>query len=710
MNHSRRRFLVSAAGYGAGLWLGIPPAWGLDSVRREPEPAALNPFVFIGTDGVTRVFIPSTEIGQGVSTSLAAIVAEELDADWTRVQPEPAPWVPAFKNPSNGIQGTGDSRSVRGWFTHLRTLGATGRWMLIQAAADRWRIPAGSCDAKNGRVTGPQKREADYGQLSAAAARLSPPATVPLKAQRSFGLLGGDFHRKDIPDKVTGQALFGIDVQLPDLLMAAVAHPPEFEARVDSVDGALAATYPGVHRICAFQSTVAVVARTWWQAKQALDKVTIRYESGRHARLDNRSERAALLGATAGAGRVRWRRGDSAGAIEHSARVVELLYDVPYLAHATMEPMNATARVTDELCEVWAPTQSQDRVGEVCRQLTGLPAERIRVHTMPAGGAFGRRSVPDFVIEAVTLARDLGRPIKVIWSREEDMRHDRYRPMAAMRFRAGLDVDGRLEGLQAHLAAPKISASLIADFPDYYTPWPSAELSVDAVPGVSDMPYAVPHLTVEESEVAPTVPLGYWRSVDYSHNGFFIESFIDETAREAGVDPYEYRLELLRDQPRLRAVLDRVIDESGWKRKIAGRYRGLAVLAAYGSFVATVVDLSIAGDVPRVHEIHCAVDCGVIIDRRNLEAQIQGAVGFGLTAALSGEIDVVRGRVVQSNFHDYRVLRMPEFPSISVYLTDSAAAPGGAGELGVPTVAPALTSAWAAATGKRCRSLPLLKV
>jgi isoquinoline 1-oxidoreductase beta subunit len=407
---------------------------------------------------------------------------------------------------------------------------------------------------------------------------------------------------------------------------------------------------------------------------------------------------------------VRWRQGDSDRAIEKCAHVVESSYDVPYLAHATMEPMNATARVTEDLCEVWAPSQSQDRVGAVCRQLTGLPAERIRVYTTLVGGAFGRRSVPDFVIEAVTLSRDLRRPIKVIWSREEDMRHDRYRPMAAMRFRAGLDGDGRLEALEAHIAAPKISASLIADFPGYYTPWPSAELSVDAVPGISDMAYSVSNLTVRVSEAAPSVPLGYWRSVDYSHNGFFLESFIDEVAGVAGVDPYEYRLALLRDQPRLRAVLERVIDESGWTRRTAGRYRGVAVLAAYGSFVATVIELSVAGDLPRVHEVHCAVDCGVIVDRRNLEAQIQGAVGFGLTAALSGEIHVRRGRVVQSNFHDYRILRMSESPKISVYLSESDAAPGGAGELGVPTVAPALTSAWAAATGKRCRSLPLLKV
>lgn len=666
------------------------------------EPVALNAWVGIAANGRITLVTPDAEMGQGVYTALPMILAEDMEADFADVEVAFCGYDPAYNNPMKGYQATGQSAAVRGYYTLLRQIGASARDMLLAAAAARWQVPVTECRAGRSIVRhAASGRGATYGELAADASRQAPPAEVALKPASEFRLVGRHVARKDSPAKVDGSAQFSADIVLPGMLHATVRASPVAGGAVARLDDARARGAPGVVDVVRVDGGVAVVAATWWQAHQALGQLDVEFAGGQTA-ASSASIEADLDNAIAGGGLVARENGDVEAALAASARVLEAVYTVPYLAHATMEPMGCVAHVDGDRCTVWAPTQGPTVAHAAAAKAAGVPAGNVTVHRMFIGGGFGRRYETDFVTQAVQVSRAVGRPVKLLWSREEDLTHDFYRPAARMRYRAALAADGTPAAVDVVGACGSVLARLRGGL--------GGKVDAVSVEGVLDRELPLAHLRIRHAVVDTPLPVGMWRSVSHSQNAFFKESFMDELAHAAGRDPYDYRRQLLAGT-RQAAVLELAAAKAGWGQPLpGGRARGIAIVASYGSIVAQVVEVSNEGDAPRVHRVVCAVDCGLAIDPHNIAAQMEGGVVFGLSAALWGEITVAGGAVEQLNFHQYRVLRMNEMPRVETYIVPSGEAPGGIGECAVPPIAPAVANAWFALTGQRARRLPLVSL
>jgi len=695
---SRREFLQTAAIAGGGLLVGfaMPSRW---IEAAEPgSPFHPNAFIRIGADDSITLIVSMAEMGQGVLTSLPQLLAEELEADWHRVHVEQAPVDPVYNNPIFGMQGTGGSTSVRAFWEPLRRAGATAREMLITAAATTWGVDRSSCHARDGVVHHASGKKLSYGALAVRASQVAVPTDAPLKDPKDFRLLGKPVLRLDSPGKVNGSARFGLDVRVPGMLTAVIARPPAVGATVASFDASRAKAVAGVKHVVQVDSGVAVVADGFWVAKTGRDALDVQWNLGGNSGLTSKAIREAMLERLKTPGLVARNDGDVAAV--NPATTLEAVYEAPYLAHACMEPMNATAAVTDAGIDIWAPTQASGVNRAVVAKMMGVPPERVNVTTTLLGGGFGRRFAQDFVIAAVQVSKAVGVPVKVVYSREDDMRGLYYRPASVARVRGGLDGAGKPALLDARLACPSVmQASGMG---------PPTGLDETAVEGLREWPYATPHVHIEWAQHEPGVGVWFWRSVGNSQNAFFAESFIDELAHAAKQDPFAYRRELLGEHPRHRAVLELAASKAGWGGPLPkGHAHGIAVCESFGSYVAEVVEASLRPDgTPRVHHVVCAVDCGMTVNPGIVRRQVQSAVTFGLSAALHGEITLEAGRVQQKNFDDYPVVRMNEAPTIDVHLIASTEKPTGIGEPGTPPIAPALGNALFALTGKRVRRLP----
>ncbi|HMJ59268.1 MAG TPA: xanthine dehydrogenase family protein molybdopterin-binding subunit [Gemmatimonadales bacterium] len=697
----RRAFLQTAGGAGAALVIGFRiPGRG----EQEPAPFAPNAWLRISPDDSVLVIVDRSEMGQGVATSLPMLLAEELEADWSKVKIEFAPADKAYINPLFGLQGTGGSSSVRAAWTPLRKAGAAAREVLIAAAAQRWAVKTTECRAENGAVVHTKtKRRLRYGQLAARAATLPVPTDVPLKDPKDWRIAGKPTKRLDAAVKTNGRAKFGIDTWVPGLRIAVVARSPVFGGKVKSFDATAAKAVEGVRNVVQISSGIAVVATGYWPAKLGRDALKVEWDEGSVASVSSAgisamfAERAGQASAA-----VAKHVGDPEGGLSGAATKVEADYEMPFLAHTTMEPMNATAHVRADGVDIWAPTQFQTGAQGIGAAIGGVPPEQVKVHTTYLGGGFGRRFELDFIQEALETSKAVGTPVKVIWSREDDVRNGQYRPANFHRMRAGLGADGKPVAWSHRIVAPSIMARV---FPNTV----QNGLDGEAVEGGAELPYTVPNLHVDYVLTDTGIPVGFWRSVNNSYNGFAVETFIDECAAAAKADPYEYRRALLANAPRHRGVLELAATKAGWGTPLpAGRARGIAVFKSFESFVAQVAEVSVssAGEV-RVHRVVCAVDCGMHVNPQTIEAQMQGGIVFGLTAALKGAITIDKGRVQQGNFNDYEMLRMNEMPVVEVYIVPSNEAPGGIGEPGTPPIGPAVGNAIFALTGKRIRKLPI---
>jgi isoquinoline 1-oxidoreductase beta subunit len=690
-----------------GILLGfrLPAATGQLPVGAAPE-FAPNAFIRIARNNVVTILVNKAEMGQGVTTALPMLVAEELEVDLARVRVVNAPVDAAYAHPRLGLQFTGGSTSVASEWARLRTAGATAREMLLAAAADTWKVDRARVRAENGRVLGPGKRSLPYGQLVDKARAMPVPPEVPLKAPAQFRIIGKPTPRLDSREKITGAARFGLDAYVPGMLTALVARPPVFGAKVRTLDAARARGVHGVTLVVEVPSGVAVVADSFWSAKKGRDALQITWDEGSGAAADTASMQAeyARLGRTPG--RPARLEGDVPAAMARAATHVSAEYSLPYLAHAPMEPLNCLVALKDDRCDIWTGTQYQTVDRANAARAAGLRPEQVHIHTLYLGGGFGRRANPssDFVVEAVHVARAARAPVQVVWTREDDIRGGYYRPMWHSTMSAGLDAAGTPVAWKHIIVGQSILentplAALVKD-----------GIDATSVEGAADLPYAIDSAVVELHTQAAAVPVLWWRSVGHTHTGFVVESFIDELAHAAGKDPYRYRRALLAGRPRHLGVLDLAAQKAGWGRPLpAGRARGIAVHASFGSWCSQVAEVSVRGRTVDVHRVICAVDCGLAVNPATIRAQMEGAIVFGLSAALYGEITLEQGRVRQSNFHDYPVLRMEAMPAVEVHIVPSTAPPSGVGEPGTPPIAAALCNALFALTGRRIRSLPLVR-
>jgi isoquinoline 1-oxidoreductase beta subunit len=709
-NISRRGFLKTGAVMSGGLILGMHLRSRNEARAAEvsAEPFAPNAFLRIGRDDTVTVISNHSEMGQGVYTSLALLVAEELEADWSKVRVEAAPVAPAYNHAAFGsIQLTGGSTSTWSEWERLRKAGATARQMLIAAAADSWNVDASTCRAESGHIIHtPSGRKLSYGQLVDKAATMQPPANVTLKDPKDFKLIGKPTKRVDTPEKINGKAIFGLDVALPGMLVAVVARSPVFGGKLKSFDDSKAKAIPGVRHIIKIDRGVAVVADGFWAAKRGRDALELEWDEGALASLTSRSLRARYAELVQKPGAVARKDGDAASALAGAQRKLEALYELPYLAHAPMEPLNCVADVRADSCEVWTGTQNQTVDRANAAAAAGLKPDQVKLNTTFLGGGFGRRAVMDshFVVEAVQISKAINAPVKVIWTREDDIRGGFYRPMATHALSAGLDAAGNPVAwqhrvvCQSFLIGTPFEAMMVKDGVDEV-----------AVEGSNDNPYDLPNILVDYQMVPSGVPTLWWRSVGHSHSAFAVESFMDELAHAAGKDPFEFRRALLSKQPRHKGVLELVADKAGWGKPVSeGRARGIAVHDSFGSYVAHVAEVSVSkqGEL-KVHRVVCAIDCGPTVNPDGIKAQMESCIAFGLTAALYGEITFDKGRVQQSNFFDYPMLRIHEMPEVEVHIVQSTDKMGGVGEPGLPPVAPAVANAIFALTGKRLRRLPI---
>jgi isoquinoline 1-oxidoreductase beta subunit len=704
----RRGFLKTGMAGATGLVIGFYLPGRFETLAASPivmkTPVALNAWMRIGIDDSVTILIDKSEMGQGILTALCMLAAEELECDWKKIRTEFAPAAKEYFNPAFGMQGTGGSSSVRSSWDPMRKAGAAAREMLVEAAARKWSVEKSTCRAENGAVLhDATKRKLTYGSLAEAAAKLPVPANVPLKDPKQFRVIGKSTKRLDTPDKVNGSAEFGIDVRRSGMLYAVVARCPVFGGKVSSFDAAKAKAVPGVKKVVQISGGIAVVADSTWAAMQGRRALEVMWDEGANANVSSESisklfaERAAQPGAEAR------KEGDTSAALAGAANKIEAVYEVPFLAHATMEPQNCTAEVRADGCEVWAPTQFQTIAQNVAAKITGLKPENVLIHTTFLGGGFGRRAAPDFIADAVETSKAVNAPVKVTWSREDDMQHDFYRPASYARLEGGLDANGWPVAWTTRVACPSI---MNAFFPGSV----KNNLDPTSVEGVENLPYSIPNILVDYQLTETGIPVGFWRSVGNSQNGYFSESFIDELAAAGKKDPYELRRRLLDKAPRHLGVLELAAQKAGWDKPLpAGRYRGIAVLFAFESYGAQVVEISVnrSARALKVHRVVCAVDVGRVVNPTNIAAQSESAVVYGLTAALHGAITVSRGRVTQTNFNNYPMLRMDEMPVIETHIVPSEEKPTGAGELSTPPVVPALCNAIFAATGKRIRRLPI---
>jgi isoquinoline 1-oxidoreductase subunit beta len=703
----RRNFLKITVGACGGLLIGLYLPNGNETLAASPAGVfAPNAFVRIAPDETVTVIVNHSEMGQGVYTSLPMLLADELDADWTKVKFEPAPVDPAYNHPVYGVQMTGGSTSTWSGFDQFRKAGAVARSVLVAAAAQEWKVEPDKCRTANGFVIGPGNHvRRSYGALVAKASLLKPPAEVTLKDPKDFQLIGKSLNRLDTPEKTNGTAVFGIDVNLPGMLTAVVARAPVFGAKLKTFDATKASAMPGVRKVVAVPSGVAVIADGFWAAKRGRDALHVEWDEGAMAEFSSRSQREQYAALAKQPGLVARNEGDAAGAIAVASKKLQAVYEVPYLSHAMMEPLNCVVDLRADSCEVWTGTQFQTGDKMAAVQISGLKPEQVQIHTTLLGGGFGRRANPfaDFVGEAVHTAKAAGVPVKVIWTREDDMHGGYYRPSYYHAVEGCLDAKGAPLAWSHHI----VGQSIMEGTP--FAAFIKDGIDGTSVEGVSDLPYAIPNINVQYHPTKNGVPVLWFRSVGHSHTAFVKESFFDELCAAGGKDPYQARRALLGKSPRERGVLDIVAEKSGWGKPLpAGRGRGIAVHASFGSFVAHVAEVSVDenGKV-RVHRVVCAVDCGRYVNPGIIEAQMEGGAIFGITTALYDELTLDQGRVQQSNFHDYPMLRMNESPEIEVHVVRSEEKPGGIGEPGVPCAAPAVANAIFAATGKRVRKLPI---
>lgn len=694
---SRRGFM---AGSGAALVVGFTlPASGR-ALAAKAAPAAFTPnaWLRITADNRVTVVCGSSEMGQGVLTAIPQLMAEELDADWAQVSVEQAPVSQAFANPAFGMQATGGSTTVRGHWDVMRNAGATARAMLVAAAAEQWKVSAADCRTEAGHVIHGSKK-LSYGQLAEAAAKQKAPEKVALKDPKDFKILGQRKKRLDTAGKTNGQSKYGIDVQLPGMLVAVMSRSPTPGAKAVKVDDSAAKAVKGVKQVITLPTGVAVLATGYWAAKKGRDALKIDWDAGALKGLSSAGITAQLKAAAGNANSV----AKQEGAVEvRPDKVVESTYEAPYLAHACMEPMNCTAWVKPDGVEVWAGTQSQGPVQGILSQVAAVDPGKVKVNTMMLGGGFGRRFAPDFVIDATLLSKISGAPVKLVYSREDDMAAGFYRPASVAKFVGAVGADGRAALLESGVGSPSIMAA------SGFMKIPEDGVDTFAMEGIADHPYDIPNQRLAYGRAEPGPQVWFWRSVGHSQNIFFMESFIDELATAAGKDPFEFRRAMLDKQPRYKKVLEVAAEKAGWGKPLpAGVTRGIAVAQSFGSYVAEVAEVSLGADgTPRVHRVVAAVDCGMTVNPTIIERQIEGAIVYGLSAALYGKISYKDGRVEQGNFHDYPVLRHNEMPKVEVHIVASTEKPGGIGEPGTPPIAPAVANAIFAATGKRLRSLP----
>jgi isoquinoline 1-oxidoreductase beta subunit len=665
------------------------PAELLPAPAKEADEATvtLNPWIRIAADGTVTVIIGRSEMGQGVTTSLPMLVAEELEVPLAKIRAEFAPVDRAYDNPIIGAQATAGSTSIQTSWTPLRRAGAEARERLIAAAAQRWGVSRRACRAENGCVlhtaTG---RKAGYGGLAEAAARLPKPQRLQLKPPAEFRVIGKPTARLDMPSHVAGRTVFGTDVVVPGALAATVLLPPVFGAKPARVDPARAKRIDGVRDVLTISDGIAIVADDMWSAMRGREVLDVTWSGGETIGLSNAEIFRRLHQAAERKGTVERNEGHAEQALEAAATVVEARYETPYLAHAPIEPMNCTAHVRKDRCEIWVPTQNQTEARHAAARAAGLPERAVEVHTTYLGGGFGRRGKSDVVTQAVEIAKAVERPVQLLWSRADDLQHDHYRPANVTRMRGGLDKRGRPIAWLQHVAGPELALWDI------------------------EIPYGIPNLRVECVEEDAGIPTGWWRSVGAAQNAFAIECFVDELAHAASADPVEFRLRLLRASPRHEGVLQLAAEKAGWGRRLPrGRGRGVAVYYGHGGWAAQAVEVSVGSDGEvKVHRVVCAIDCGSVVNPDTVAAQMEGGVAFGLTAALKPAVMIENGRVVQQNFRDYPLLTIAEMPQVEVHIVESHAKPSGAGEAGVPAIAPAVGNAIFAATGKRLRSLPIL--
>jgi CO/xanthine dehydrogenase Mo-binding subunit len=707
---SRRQLLIAGAATGGGFLL----AWRLDALPRAvaavgkatPSAFAPNGFIRIGTDGRVVLIMCQVEMGQGTYTSMPMLLAEELEVGLDQVELEHAPPNDKlYANPLFGDQETGASTSVKMFYEPLRRAGATARTMLVAAAAQTWNVDPASCQARKGVVIhAPTGRKLSYGALAEKAAGMPVPTQVALKEPKDFKLIGTPAKRLDTPAKVNGSTQYGIDVRLPGMKIATVAASPVVGGKVASVDDSKAKAIKGVRQIVRLEDAVAVVADNTWAAKQGLSALVIRWDDGPNGTVSTADVVRDLAAAAQTPGAVVRNEGDAAAAFAAAPTKMEAVYEVPFLAHAAMEPINCTVHVRPDRCEVWTGSQVLSRAQGGAAKVTGLPLEKVVVHNHYLGGGFGRRLEFDYVTQAVRIAQQVEGPVKVIWSREEDIRHDVYRPYYYDRIAAAVGADGRPTAWMHRLVGPAILARFLP-------PAFKEGIDPDGVDGAAQVLYDIPSIRVEYvRHEEPVLNTGFWRGVGVTHNNFVIESFIDELASAAKQDPVAYRRGLLGKSPRAKAVLDVAAKAAGWGQPLPeGRGRGVSLLySGWDSYLAEVAEVSVskAGEI-RVHRVVCAVDCGTVVNPDTVKAQIEGGIIFGIGGALWGEVTLKNGRVEQSNFHDVRVLRINETPAIEVHLVRNNEKPGGIGEPGTAVTAAAVSNAVFAATGKRIRKLPL---
>ena len=722
---NRRKFILrSAAAAGGGLALGFNLPFSLSSAAAAQTAAAagaeINAWVVVKPNDTCVIRIARSEMGQGTITGLAQLVVEELECDWKKVATEQ---FTAGQNLARkrvwGEMSTGGSRGIRISQDYVRRGGAAARMMLLQAAADEWNVPVGEVTVANGVIThAASQRSTTYGRVAGAAARLTPPdpKTIQLRDPKEWKIAGRPMKRLDTADKLNGAKIYSIDLKLPGMLHAAVKACPVFGGKLVSYDESKLSGRPGVHRVVKVNdSTVGVVANTWWRAKTALDALPIVWDEGAGATQSSATIAARLKEGLTASGEplAGWQEGDALKAIEGAAKKVEAVYSTPFLAHATMEPMNATAKVTPDRVEVWVPTQNAEASLAAATEEAGLPLDRGEVYKLDLGGGFGRRGgTQDYTRQAVAIAKQFpGVPVKLIWTREEDQAHDFYRPISQCKLSAGVDESGKLVGLHIRVSGQSINAFLnpqgIKDGKDM-----RQLQGLSKEPGDAQFGYSVPNLLIEYAMRNTHVPVGPWRGVNTNQNGVYLECFMDEVARAAGQDPLEFRRALMASHPKHLAVLNAAADKAGWGKPLpAGVHRGIAQFMGYGSYSAAVAELSVSdkGQV-RVHRMVLALNCGHAVNPDQIAAQVEGSVAYGLTATLYGECSVENGRMVESNFHDYPILRLAEMPKVETVIVPSYDFWGGVGEPTISVVAPSVMNAIYAATGKPVRSLPLKKL
>jgi isoquinoline 1-oxidoreductase subunit beta len=707
---TRREFLKASAATTGGLVIGFNLTLG-SKLAQAQAPAAPNlnqpnAFLRIARDGTVAVQIKHLEFGQGVMTSLPMLVAEELECDWTKVRPELAPAAPIYVHTAFGMQITGGSSSVSNSWDQLRTVGAMARMMLVSAAAQRWKIDAGKCRAANGMVLGPAGQKLSYGELADEAAKLPAPEKVVLQATKDFSVIGKPTRRIDAPSKVNGNARFGLDItskQIPNLHTAVIAHPPMFGARVKSFDASKVNGIPGVTHVVQIENGVAVVAKSFWAAKTGRDALKIEWDLGPAATADSSAMSKSYRETAKGAGLVA-KKGNPES-LKSAAKTVVAEFEMPYLAHAAMEPLNCTAQVTADKCELWVGSQLQTLDVVAAAKVAGVSPQNVKLNTVLAGGGFGRRTNlnSDYVVEAVEVAKKANLPVKLVWTREDDMKGGSYRPMYAHRIEAGLDAANKIVAWnhtvvgQSLVTGTVFAAVLIKD-----------GIDASSVEGIADTPYDIPnmHTTLHSPKVG--VPVLFWRSVGHSHTAFAMETMMDDLAKAAGQDPVAFRRTYLAKHPKTLKTLNLAAEKAGWGAPLPkGRARGVAVHESFGSVVAHVAEVSLDKGALKIHRVVSAIDCGLVVNPLTVSAQVESAIVYGLSAALYGKVTLKDGVVEQSNYHDYPVLRMTEMPKVEVHFVPGGTTPTGVGEPGLPPIAPAISNALFALTGKRLRNLPL---